>query len=119
MRTPAQLATNPPTQPLATSEASGLPKRMRVMSRHINAEPEADKTVFAATSTTRAGAAPANRIAPAEFSPTHPGNANRQPNRTSTLLCPGIAAGMPSAEYLPRRGPRIHNIANALSPPTA
>ena len=115
---PALLATKPASQPFATSDASGPPKRIRVTAAAINAEAAAESVVLTATKITREGSAPPKRIAPDEFSPSHPIQAKRQPRRTSTTLCPGIAADVPSGVYFPGRGPRIHVIDNAVSPPT-
>ena len=44
----ALLATSPPTQPLAVSEASGLPKRIFVMMAAVRAAAAADSIVFMA-----------------------------------------------------------------------
>ena len=51
----ALLATSPPTQPFALIEASGLPKRTRVIVTAISPDDAADKVVLTATSTTRPG----------------------------------------------------------------
>ena len=79
----------------------------------------AAKMVSMATPATAPGAAPANSIEPAQFKPNHPSSARKQPNRTSTALWPGMAAGVPSMAYLPRRGPRMQAIDQAVKPPTA
>ena len=115
---PALLATSPPIQPLAVREASGLPKRRRVTIAAVNPPDAAAKIVLSAIKTTRSTPTPAKSRAPAEFSPNHPANPNTQPKITKTMLCAGIAAGMPWAEYLPRRGLRIHAIESAVKPPT-
>ena len=61
----------------------------------------------------------AARTGGAEFSPNHPSSASMQPNKTITVLWPGIAAGIPSGAYLPRRGATIQAIDNAVRPPSA
>ena len=115
----ALLATNPPTNPLAQREASGRPKRARVMAAAASAAMAAASMVSMATPATAPGATPANSIEPAQFRPNHPSSARKQPNRTSTALWPGMAAGVPSMPYLPRRGPRMQAIDQAVRPPTA
>src|SRR5271157_3531040 len=114
----ALLATRPAIHPLALSEASGRPNRTRVTTPAVNPDAAAHSVVLTAISTTRPGSTPRNSIAPAEFSAIHPIHANPHPRRTNTTLCPGSAAGIPSAENFPRRGPRIHVIDNAVTPPT-
>src|SRR5437667_6866540 len=116
---PALAATSPATQPLAQSELSTLPKRVRVMLAATSAAEAADSVIFSATKTVRLGSIPANRIAPAESNPSQPNQASQQPNRTRTVLCPGMAAGILLGVYFPRRGPRIHAMARAVNPPTA
>src|SRR5271169_1281866 len=114
----ALLATNPPTQPFALMEASGRPKRIRVITTATKADAAAQRVVLISTTTSPDGAVPPNRIAPAEFNPSQPTQVSRQPNTTFTRLCPGIPVGIPSEPYLPWRGPRIHTIDNAVRPPT-
>src|SRR6266496_4799381 len=115
---PALLATSPPIHPLAVREASGLPNLIRVMIAAVNPAEAAANIVLTAIRTTRSTPTPAKSRAPAEFSPNHPTNASTQPKITKTVLCAGIAAGIPWAEYLPRRGPKIHAIDRAVKPPT-
>ena len=120
-RTEAQaalMATRPATQPLAQREASGLPKRTRVMAAAASDAQTAESMVLTTTSGGRT-CGPANSSAPARFKPDHPIQASRHPNRTKTALWPGMATGMCSLLYLPRRGPRIHAMASAAKPPTA
>ena len=112
-----EMETRPITNPFALMEASGLPKRIPVT---INAVSRAmlDATrLFTAISAMLWTPAPANSIAPAVSSPSHPVRVNMQPNRTKTMLCPGIA--IPLASYLPWRGPRIQVMDSAVKPPTA
>ena len=116
---PAEDATRPATQPFAASEASGLPKRARVTARDAKPADNPDREVLTPTSATTPGSLPAKSIAPAEFNPSQPIHAARHPIRTKTPLWPGIAVGVPSSEYFPRRGPRIHATASAVTPPTA
>src|SRR6266478_3136348 len=115
---PALLATKPAIHALATRDASGRPNRIRVTTVAVRPEAAAESVVFAAIRITRDGSTPLKRIAPAEFSPSHPSQANRQPSRTSTTLWAGIAAEVPFGEYFPERGLRIQVIDNAVSPPT-
>ena len=115
----ALLATSPPTQPLAVSEASGLPKRILVMNAAVSAEADAASIVLMAINAVPEASPPVKRIAPAELSPNQPTRASTQPNSTRTPLWPGIAGAMPSAEYFPRRGPRIHVTDRAVRPPNA
>src|SRR5581483_8566428 len=112
-------AASPATQPLAVREASGLPNRRFVTTAVAKAAAPAPNIVFTAISGNWRGSMPLNRIAAAEFNPVHPIHASRQPNRTSTALCPGIAVGIPSLVYLPRRGPTSQTITSAVRPPTA
>src|SRR5579864_973203 len=114
----ALLATNPAIHPFAVSDASGLPNRTRVTTAAVRHEAAAESVVLMTISTTLAASTPANRIALAEFNAIHPAQASTQPVRASTALCPGIAAGMPSFENFPWRGPKIHVMDNAVSPPT-
>src|ERR1700686_3108184 len=85
---PALLATSPPTQPLAHSEASGRPKRARVISAAVRVARPADSVVLTAIRTTAPGAAPANNMAPDEFKPNHPISARKQESNTKTVWCP-------------------------------
>ena len=114
----ALLATSPLTQPLAVSETSGRPNCTRVISAAAKPAEAAASVVLMAISTVAPGWLPVNRMAPAELSPSQPNNASRQPSKTRTALWPGIAFGMPSGEYLPRRGPNIQAIASAVRPPS-
>ncbi len=114
----ALLATRPPIQPLALSDASGLPKRIAVMTAAVRHAAAACSNVLIAIKTDCPGAPPVKRIAPAEFSPNQPSSASTHPNKTRTPLWPGIAGAMPSGEYFPRRGPKIQVTASAVSPPT-
>src|ERR1700730_6206991 len=118
-RQPALLATKPPIHPSQESEASGLPKRKPVTTKAASPADAAAQVVLTATSTACPGAAPPNRIAPAEFRSSHPTQQSILPNTTKTALCAGIAFGSLLDEYLPRRGPKIHTILNAVRPPTA
>src|SRR3984957_7676800 len=113
----ALLATSPPTQPLAVSEASGLPKRTLVMNAAVSAEADAASMVLMPINAAPEASLPVKRIAPAELSPIQPTRASMQPNRTRTELWPGIAGDIPSSEYFPRRGPNIHVPARVVSPP--
>ncbi len=56
------------------------------------------------------------RSAPAASSPSQPTIISAQPKPTMTMLWPGIA--IPLTLYLPCRGPRIHTMASAVTPPT-
>src|SRR5579872_1075322 len=118
-RQPALLATKPPIHPLQVREASGLPNRRPVTINADKPAAAAAKVVLTITSKVCPGVAPPNRIAPAEFSPSHPTQQRMPPNTTKTALCAGIALGILVDEYLPRRGPRIQTILNAVKPPTA
>src|SRR5579863_4182462 len=113
----ALLATSPPTQPLAVSEASGLPKRTLVMNAAVSAEADAASMVLMAMNAAPEASPLVKRIAPAELRPIQPTRASTQPKSTRTALCPGIAGAMPSAEYFPRRGPNIHATDKAVRPP--
>src|ERR1700683_5497693 len=113
------LAASPPIQPLAASDASGLPKRACVITAAVSAAGAADQIVLIAASTVWPGSAPLYRIAPAEFNPSQPTNASTQPRITSTPLCPGIAVGIPPCMYLPRRAPKSQAMESAVNPPTA
>src|SRR5207245_10884843 len=113
----ALLVTRPAIHPLAAKDASGRPNRNRVTIAAVKPAAAAESVVFTAISTTVDGSTRLNKIAPAEFKPSHPAQASRQPARTSTTLWAGMAAGPPSDEYFPRRGPRIQAIDNALRPP--
>src|ERR1700676_3330137 len=84
---------------------------------HPAGEAAAESVVFTAINTTANGSLRLNKIAVAEFRPSHPTHASRHPLRTSTILWAGMAAGSRLDEYFPRRGPRIQAIDNALSPP--
>src|ERR1017187_9679911 len=115
----ALLATSPPTHPLAQREASGLPKRKRLIATVASRPAAADNVVLTAMSTARPGSAPVKSIAPAAFKPNHPSHVRKQANATTTASWPGMAAGMPCIAYLPRRGPKIQVTASAVRPPTA
>ena len=115
---PALLATSPATQPLAQSEASGFPKRTLVIPAAATPAAAAQSVVLMAATAAPPLFTPAKRIAPETFRPSHPTTASRQPNRTRTALWPGIALGVPSLVYLPRRGPRIQARDSAVRPPT-
>ena len=116
---PALLATSPPTQPLAQSEASVLPKRSRVIQAAVSMADAAARVAFTAISTHRFGSAPRYKMAPALSSPIHPSHTRKQPSSTITALCPGIAIGMRSGVNLPRRGLSNNVMASAVAPPTA
>src|SRR5690242_12379109 len=88
---PALLATNPAIHPLAVNDASGRPNRKRVTINAARPEPAADSVVLTATNTTTESALWLNKIAPAEFNPSHPTHANMHPASTSTILWAGIA----------------------------
>src|SRR6202045_2389600 len=90
-RQPALLATKPPIHPSQVSEASGLPNRKPVITRAANPADAAAKVVLTATSTVCPGAAPPNRIAPAELRPSQPAQQSMPPNITNPALCAGIA----------------------------
>src|ERR1700732_1847620 len=115
---PAPLATRPPIHPFAHNDASGLPKRMWVISAAVTPAAAADNAVLIAISAACPGGTPVNRMAPAESNPDHPSSANKQPNSTRTQLWPGIALGKPSSVYLPCLGPRIQTTDKAVRPPT-
>src|ERR1700676_5504079 len=68
----ALLATSPPTQPLAVSEASGLPNRTLVINAAASAEADAASMVLTAINAAPDDSPPVNRIAPAELSPIQP-----------------------------------------------
>ncbi len=111
------METRPITNPFALMEASGLPKRIPVTINAVNRAMLAATRLFTAISAMLLTPAPANSIAPAVSSPSHPVRVNMQPNKTNTMLCPGIA--IPLISYLPWRGPRIQVIDSAVIPPTA
>src|ERR1051325_9089718 len=115
-RHPALLATKPPTQPLAVSEASGRPNRTPVTAKAASAEDAALSVVLMATIAICPGSACAKRIAPAEFRATQPIQTKKQANTTRTELCAGIAFERFRDEYLPRRGPMIQTTLNAERP---
>src|SRR6478672_611945 len=117
-RQPALLATKPPIHPLQVSEASGLPKRKPVTANAANPADAAANVVLTITSNVCPAADPPNKIVPTEFRPSQPTQHNIAPNITNTPLCAGIAFGILIAEYLPRRGPKIHTMLNADKPPT-
>src|SRR5258708_40206813 len=87
----ALLATSPPTQPLALMETSGRPKRKCVMETATRRAAPAASAVLIEMSIIRAGETPANKIAPAELSPSHPSKVKKQPDRMRIALCPGMA----------------------------
>src|SRR5580693_5077201 len=82
----ALLATSPPTQPLAVSEASGLPNRTLVINAAVSADADAASMVLMAINADPLGSPPVKRIAPAELSPNQPTSASTQPNKTRTAL---------------------------------
>ncbi len=85
----ALLATSPPTQPLAVSDASGLPKRTLVINAAVRAEGGRGQHGIDGNQSgpRRKRSAPVKRIAPAEFSPIQPIRASTQPNSTRTTDC--------------------------------
>ena len=86
-----EMATRPMTNPFALMEASGLPKRIPVTISAVSNAMLAATRLFTAISAMLLTAAPANSIAPAVSSPSHPTRVNMQPNKTMTMLWPGMA----------------------------
>src|SRR5260370_40168801 len=80
------LATNPLIQPLALSEASGLPKRTRAINAAGKVAEAAASVVLIPNRSTRLGSAPGKKIAPADLQPCHPHTPSGTPQRTKTIL---------------------------------
>src|SRR5689334_23097373 len=110
----ALLATRPATHPLALNDASGLPKRNLVTAAAASSPDPAPNRVLIAISGIAASVAPAYRMPPASFKHSQPAIASRQPNKTTTMLWPGIAEGIPSMPNLPLRGPNIQVTPSAV-----
>ena len=51
------------------------------------------------------------------LNPNHPSQSMKTPMTVNTMLCPGIARGLPASSYLPIRGPRALAPMNAATPP--
>jgi len=111
--------TSPASQPFAHKLASGLPNRMRVTENVATSAAAAESNVLTAVPTSPPGVGFNQSREPAIFQASHPTSAIKQPNRTYTTLCPGIAVDRPSRGNLPLRGPAIHTTASAETPPSA
>ena len=76
---PALRATNPATHPLAHNDASGLPKRARVMTAAASAAAIAARVVFMATRSARAESTPVEQNRARTIQPIHPIHARKHP----------------------------------------
>src|SRR5512139_1244441 len=79
-----------------------------------NAPPALASIVFVATTPIRRSE-PA-RVEPA-LNPNQPKARMKHPTMAIGMWCPGMAFGVPSLLYLPRRGPRIFPPTRARTPP--
>src|ERR1700735_4306318 len=110
----AVIATRPASIPLQAMVISGLPKR-RYHRSIAAAEPAtAARLVFTATTEMRRSVAPS--VDPG-LKPIRPKSKRNVPVTTNTMFEAGNARGLPSAPYLPSRGPRMSASAIAQKPP--
>src|ERR1019366_1623967 len=112
----AVMATNPASMPLHAMVTSGLPNMRYQISMAVADPATAARLVLTATTAIRKSVAPS--VDPG-LKPIQPNSRMKVPVTTKTRLCAGKARGLPSAPYLPRRGPRIIARAIAQKPPIA
>src|SRR5271154_6098566 len=112
----AVIATSPASMPLQAIVMSGFPN-MKYHSSIAAAEPAtAARFVFTATTAMRRSVAPS--VEPG-LNPIQPNSNINVPLTTNTIFDAGNARGLPSAPYLPSRGPKIMASAIAQNPPIA
>src|SRR5579862_1061406 len=112
----AVIATSPASIPLQAIVMSGLPNS-RYQTSSAEAEPAtAARFVLTATTAMRRSVAPS--VEPG-LKPIQPNSRMKVPVTTKARLCAGNATGLPSAVYLPSRGPRTTASAMAQKPPMA
>jgi hypothetical protein len=104
----AVMATRPARLPLSVMPRSGLPRRIQAVAVAVSVAIEAASAVVIATSEmTRASAA----IVLPGLKPNQPNHRMKQP------MVAAVRLFLPSALYLPMRGPRMMTPARAAQPP--
>ena len=110
----AVIATRPASAPFAIIEGSGLPYLLHMYSIAVTLPAAPASMVFVAIT-------PMRRSDPASvepgLKPNHPKHRMNVPASAMGMLCPGMAFGVPSALYLPRRGPINQAPTSAITPP--
>ena len=111
---PAVMPTRPPSAPLPAIGTSGRPVRSQFSAVAPMVPAHAASTVLSATNITISSAASSE---PA-LKPNQPNHRMNTPRMASVTLWPGMVRDVPSAAYLPMRGPSIQAPTRAIQPPT-
>src|SRR5258706_15262495 len=110
----AVIATSPASVPFASIDGSGLPYLSHTYSIAV-IPPAAPASIVFVAMTPMRRSEPAN-VDPA-LKPNQPKARMNVPTNAIGMLCPGMAFTLPSAAYLPRRGPSKIAVTNAVTPP--
>src|SRR5881296_773584 len=110
----AVIATSPASAPFASMDGSGLSYLIHMYSIAVML-PAAPASMVLVAITPMRRSEPAS-VEPA-LKPNHPKARMNVPTSAIGMLCPGIALAVPSALYLPRRGPSSQAVTNAITPP--
>ena len=108
------MATRPARQPLSVMPISGLPSKSQQVSVAVSVAAAAAMLVVTAISAMATGSTP---IVLPGLNPNQPNHRIKQPIVAAVMLWPGMALTLPSAPYLPMRGPRMMMPARAAQPP--
>ena len=110
---PAVIATRPARVPLRVMPTSGFPNFTHAVIIAKTAPAAAARLVFTAIRAVEVLAA----VVEPGLKPNQPNQRMKTPSVARGMLWPGIAVGLPSFVYLPRRGPRQMAPARAAHPP--
>ena len=108
------MPTSPARTPLKVMEGSGLPNFAHMVSMAARPPAQAERQVFAAMNPML----PSGAVVEPQLKPNHANHRMNTPRPAMGMLWPGMARAMPSALYLPIRGPMTTAPARAIQPPT-
>src|SRR5688572_9131231 len=110
----AVMATRPARQPFSVMPRSGLPIMIQHVAVAVSVANAAAVFVVMAISPMATASRP---IVLPGLNPNQPNHRTKQPIVAAIMLWPGIGLTLPSAEYLPIRGPSIQAPTRAAQPP--
>ncbi len=114
---PAVMPTSPASAPLAAMPTSGFPRDITHEIAMATTEPAAAASVVVTAMTPMTS--PSAASCDPGLKPYHPTSSTNVPSTTNGTECPWMVRGLPSAPYLPMRGPSAIAPIRAAIPPVA